>query len=431
VTRRLTRRRFLHETAGLTAAALAVPLADAEDKKKPPSERLNIGVVGVAGQGAYDLNNVTSENIYALCDVDENRAAAARKAHPKAKFFQDYRQLLDLKEVDAVVCATPDHMHAFVGVNAMRAGKHLYCEKPLAHTVAEVRLMMDTAAKQGVITQMGTQIHAEPNYRRVVEIVQAGVLGPVERVQVWWGRVPATRVRSAKKLDAPAGFDWDVWLGPAPQQSYDTAFVPFHWRWFWDFGGGVLADMACHFMDLPHWALDLTTPLTVAAHGRKVKGGDQQTPDLLQVDYTYPARGNQPKVHLTWYNGVAGPDLEAKEAFHGFANGVLFTGPKGQLVADYGRYKLLPEDKFKDFTAPKQTIAPSIGHHKEWIEAIKGRGKTLCNFAYSGALAETVLLGNVAYRSGKSFAWDDKAGTTDSAEAAQYLQRAYRTGWKL
>jgi predicted dehydrogenase len=397
----MNRRRFLHQAAGLTAAALAAPHVLADEKKKPPSERLNIGVVGCGtkSQGEYDLANVASENIYALCDVDENRAGAARMANPKAKFFKDFRQLIELKEIDAVVCATPDHMHAFVGVNAMRAGKHLYCEKPLAHSVAEVRLMMETAAKQGVVTQMGTQIHAKDNYRRVVEIVQADVLGPVERVQVWCNRQPDKRTRSLTKLDVPAGFDWDLWLGPAPQQDYDTAFVPFHWRWFWDFGGGELADMACHFMDLPHWALHLTTPLTVAAKGRKINDGDQQTPDLLQVDYTYPARGDQPKVHLTWYNGVAGPDLTATEAFHGFSNGVLFTGPKGQLVADYDHLKLLPEEKFKDFTPPKPTIAPSIGHHKEWIEAIKGNGATLCNFAYSGALSETVLLGNVAFRS--------------------------------
>jgi predicted dehydrogenase len=435
--RRLSRRRFLYETAGLTAAAFAASgglhprLARADDKKKPPSERLNIGVVGVAGQGAYDLANVATETIYALCDVDENRAADARKAYPEAKFFKDYRQLIDLKEIDAVVCATPDHMHAFVGVAAMRAGKHLYCEKPLAHSVAEVRLMMETAAKQGVVTQMGTQIHAGDNYRRVVEIVQAGVLGPVESVRVWCKKQPDRRVRSKTKLDAPAGLDWDLWLGPAPQQDYDTAFVPFHWRWFWDFGGGELADMACHYMDLAHWALDLTTPLTVTSTGRKIKDGDQQTPDLQQVDYVYPARGDRPKVHLTWYNGVPGPDLAAKEAFHGYANGVLFEGPKGQLLADYDRHMLLPEEKFKDFTPPKQTIAPSIGHHKEWIEAIKGNGATLCNFAYSGALAETVLLGNVAFRSGKTIAWDDKAGTVDSAEAAAFLQREYRKGWKL
>jgi predicted dehydrogenase len=433
MTRRLTRRRFLHESAGLAAAALAAPLSSAGDKKKPPGERLNIGVVGCGekSQGEYDLANVAGENIYALCDVDENRAAAARKAQPQAKFFKDYRQLLDLKEIDAVVCATPDHMHAFVGVAAMRAGKHLYCEKPLAHSVAEVRLMMDTAAAEGVVTQMGTQIHAGENYRRVVEIVQAGVLGPVGRVQVWCSKQPDRRVRSKTKLDAPSGLDWDLWLGPAPQQDYDTAYVPFHWRWFWDFGGGILADMACHYMDLAHWALDLSAPVSVAANGRKVKDGDQNVPDLLQVDYTYPARGDRPKVQLTWYSGAPGPDLGAKEAFHGYGSGVLFEGPKGQLLADYNRHMLLPEDRFKDFTPPKQTIPPSVGHHQEWIEAIKGNGATLCNFAYSGALAETVLLGNVAFRSGKAFAWDDKAGTADAAEANQYLQREYRKGWKL
>jgi predicted dehydrogenase len=420
----------MHESAGI-AAVLAAPFAGADEKKKPPSERLNIGVVGVAGRGADDLAGVAGENIYALCDVDENRAADARKAHPQAKFFQDFRRLLDLKEIDAVVCATPDHMHAFVGVNAMRAGKHLYCEKPLAHSVAEVRLMMETAAKQGVVTQMGTQIHAQDNYRRAVEIVQAGVLGPVERVQVWCNRQPDRRVLSKTKIPAPANLDWDLWLGPAPQQDYDTAFVPFHWRWFWDFGGGELSDMACHFMDLPHWALGLTTPLTISARGQKIKDGDQQTPDLLQVDYTYAARGDQPNVHLTWYNGVAGPGLETKAPFHGYANGVLFEGPKGQLLADYERHVLLPEEKFKDFSPPKPTIPASIGHHKEWIEAIKGNGATLCNFAYSGALAETVLLGNVAYRSGKTVQWDDKTGTADSAEATAYLQREHRNGWKL
>ena len=433
----MNRRRFLHQAAGLTAAVLAAPHAIADEKKKPLSERLNIGVVGVAGQGAFSLANITSENIYALCDVDENRAAAARMANPRAKFFKDFRQLIDLKEIDAVVCATPDHMHAFVGVSAsMHARQNMFIAKsrwPIPSP--RCALMMETAAKQGVVTQMGTQIHAKDNYRRVVEIVQAGVLGPVERVQVWCNRQPDKRTRSQSKLDVPAGFDWDLWLGPAPRSKtdYDTAFVPFHWRWFWDFGGGELADMACHFMDLPHWALRLTTPLTVAAKGQKIKDGDQQTPDLLQVDYTYPARGDQPKVHLTWYNGAAGPDLTAKEAFHGFSNGVLFTGPKGQLVADYDHLKLLPEEKFKDFTPPKQTIAPSIGHHKEWIEAIKGNGATLCNFAYSGALAETVLLGNVAYRSGKTVHWDDKAGTRGFGRGGEgiFSQREYRKGWKL
>jgi predicted dehydrogenase len=229
----------------------------------------------------------------------------------------------------------------------------------------------------------------------------------------------------------PAGLDYEMWLGPAPERPYDSAFVPFHWRWFWDFGGGILADMACHYMDLPHWALNLRTPTTVEAQGKKIGPGDQDVPDVLQVDYHYAARGSQPAVHLTWYSGMQGPSLEEKGPFHGFANGVLFEGDKGQLVADYGRYKLLPEKQFKNFAPPKQTIPASLGHHREWLNAIRTGGPTTCNFAYSGALAETVLLGNVAFRSGRKITWNDHSGKTDSAEADRWLQREYRKGWKL
>jgi predicted dehydrogenase len=292
--------------------------------------------------------------------------------------------------------------------------------------------MMRTAAETKRITQMGTQIHAENNYRRVIEIVQAGILGKVERVHVWCNRRPdhIKMARTASKI--PAGLDYEMWLGPAPERPYDKAFLPFHWRWLFDFGGGVLADMACHFMDLPHWALDLRTPTTVEASGGKKLGeGDYDVPDVLQVDYRYPAKGNRPAVHLTWYSGVTGPGLDTKTPFHGFRDGVLFEGEKGKLVADYGRYKLLPEKEFKDFTPPKQTIPASLGHHKEWLKAIRDGGTTTCNFAYSGALAETVLLGNVAYRSGVKLNWDEKAGMTGSAEGDKWLRREYRKGWKL
>jgi predicted dehydrogenase len=428
--RRLTRRRFLREAAGLAAATAAGPLL-AADKSKPPSERLNLGVIGVAGRGADNLAGVRGENIYALCDVDENRAADARKAHPAARFHQDFRRVLDDNAIHAVVVSTPDHTHAVIAVAAMKAGKHVYCEKPLAHSVHEVRVMMETAAREKRVTQMGTQIHAEKNYRRVVEVVQAGVLGPVERVHVWCAKRPDVRRLAKEPPPAPSGFDMDLWLGPAPDHRYDPAFIPYHWRWFWDFGGGILADMACHYLDLPHWALDLRTPLTVVAEGKKLSDGDQNVPDVLKVDYVYPACGDRPKVHLTWYSGVPGPDLDAREPFEGYGSGVLFEGAKGNLLADYSRYKLLPESQFKDFVPPKPTIPDSIGHHREWIEAIKGNGTTTCNFAYSGALAETVLLGNVAFRSGKAVAWDDEKGTVDSPEAAPYLQSEYRKGWAL
>jgi hypothetical protein len=188
--------------------------------------------------------------------------------------------------------------------------------------------------------------------------------------------------------------------------------------------------MACHFMDLPHWALNLHVPTTIAASGKKIDPGDQDVPDVLQVDYQYPARGEQPPVHLTWYSGVPGPALDSQEAFHGYSSGVLFEGPHGQLLADYTRHRLLPEKRFRDFTPPRPTIPPSIGHHREWLEAIKGRGQTLCHFGYAGGLAQAVLLGNVAFRCGRALTWDDRTGTADVA-AAPYLHRAYRKGWRL
>jgi predicted dehydrogenase len=276
---------------------------------------------------------------------------------------------------------------------------------------------------------MGTQIHAGDNYRRVVELVRGGVIGSVDRVQVWFQGRPY--VRKLGPTPVPAGFDLDLWLGPAPQHPYDTAYIPFHWRWFWDFGGGTMADMACHYMDLPHWALDLMAPLHVEATGKKVQEGDQNTPDIMRVDYRYPARGRQPPVHLTWYHGVPGPDLNAKEPFEGYKAGVLFEGTKGKLLADYGNHKLLPESQFHDFKPPQPTIPPSIGHHREWLAAIRSGGPTTCNFAYSGTLAETVLLGNVSYRSGKAFTWNEHAGTADVPEAAAFLRRDYRKGWSL
>jgi predicted dehydrogenase len=429
---RIHRRRFLHASAAVATGALVARLP-AEDKKRTANDKLNVALIGVGGQGMYSLANIARENVIALCDVASERddVVAARKAHPSAKFFQDFRRVLDLKELDAVAIATPDHWHAIPAVLAMKAGKHVYCEKPLAHSVHEIRVMMQTAAKEKRVTQMGTQIHAENNYRRVVEVVQSGVIGLVRRVHVWCGKRPDTRRLSKTPVPVPAGLDYDLWLGPAPQRNYDPAFLPFHWRWWWDFGGGILADMACHYMDLPHWALNLRTPTTVEVTGKKLGQGDHDVPDVLQADYHYPARGEQPPVHLTWYSGVHGPSLEATAAFNGYGDGVLFEGDKGKLLADYSRYKLLPEKEFKYFDPPKRTILASIGHHREWLKAIREGGTTTCNFAYSGALAETVLLGNVAFRSGTKFTWDEEAGKTDSADANRWLQREYRKGWTL
>jgi predicted dehydrogenase len=431
---RPSRRRFLAASAGLLAAP-AVLSARTADK-------LNLAVIGVADRGAENLKGVASENVVALCDVDEPRAGKAREQFPAAAFFTDYRKLFDAvgNKIDAVVVSTPDHSHAHPTLTALALGKHVYCEKPLCYSVAEVRAVRKAAAGKKVVTQMGTQIHAGENYRRVVELVQSGVLGPVKRVHVWLGSRPPAGKRVGAKPSAK--FDVDLWLGPAPVAFFEAVhpntpfkgkpWPHFHWRYWWEFGGGQLADFGCHFIDLPFWALGLTAPTAVAATGKKTYDGDNSVPDVMQVDYQFPAAGDRPAVHLTWYHGVTGPGLDGAETYKGFGSGVLFVGEKGKLVANYNDHRLLPEEFARSAARPGKSIPASAGHHKEWIEAAKGNGTTTCPFDYSGPLTEAVLLGNVAYRCGEPITWDAAAGTvTNTKAAAQYLGREYRKGWEL
>ncbi len=379
--------------------------------------------------------------VTALCDVDEVRSAPVLKAHPRARFFTDYRRMLDQqKDLQAVLVATPDHHHAPAAMQAMRLGKHVYCEKPLTHSVHEARVMAETAARQRVVTQMGTQIHGGENYHRVVELVQAGVIGPVRRVQVWCNRGVDAGHRVRDKVPVPQGLHYDLWLGPAPEVAYppfrvnNSTSVHFNWRWWWDYGGGALADMGCHFMDLPHWALGLRQPTTIAAQGRATYQGDNQLPDRMQVDYEYPARGAQPPVHLTWYHGVSGPDLTGKVRYQGYPSGVLFEGAKGNLIADYDKHALLPEDRFREVVLPGRTLRRSPGHYREFLQAIRDNTPTSSPFDYAAALTEAVLLGNVAYRcgNGAKLQYDAKTGRVANVAAAdQYLRREYRRSWTL
>ena len=428
VMNKTSRRSFVKAGLGVGAAMITAPNFISA---RSVMGKINLGVIGVYNRAAANLAGVSGENIVALCDVDESRATKARDQFPKAAFFQDFRKLLDVKGIDAVVVGTPDHVHAVQGIAAMRAGKHLYCEKPLAHSVLEVRAMIKTARANKLVTQMGTQIHAEKNYRRVVEIIQAGVIGEVKRVQVWQSSKPPVQRFAKEPPKIPQGFNYDLWLGPVPHKKYDPAFTHFNWRYFWEFGGGVFADMACHYMDLPHWALGLTLPTSVEAVSKRIQEGDQTVPDLVKAEYHYPARGKQPAVHLTWYNGCSGPGWEHDKPYLGYGSGVLFEGSKGKLISGYSKHNLLPEENFKNFTPPAPTIPDSIGHHKEWLEAIRGNGKTLCNFDYSGILAQSVLLGNVSLRSGQKITWDETRATTGSAKADAYLIREYRKGWEI
>ncbi len=428
----LSRRKFLAASA-LTLGAPAILRA------RNANEKINVAVVGVANRGAANLAGVAHENVVALCDVDPANAKKAREQFPKAEFFTDFRQMFDKahKSFDAVVVSTPDHTHALPSCIAMSLKKHVYCEKPMAETVNEVRHMRALAAKHKVVTQMGTQIHAENNYRRVVEIVRSGLLGDIRSVRVWNSSRPVGGKKLATKPSAK--FDLDLWMGPTTGEFFEAEMNPsnwkfawphFHWRWWWQWGGGTLADLGCHYIDLPYWALDLTSPIHVTASGKVEYKGDNTTPDVMEVNYGFPETKMGIPIALTWEHGVSGPN-GGKETYKGYGSGVQFHGTKGSLVSDYSKHMILPEELAKGAKAPEQSIPASLGHHKEWLEAIRGTGTPLCNFDYAGRLAEAVLLGNVAYRAGKTITWDAAKGTTGDKAADAFLSREYRKGWEL
>jgi predicted dehydrogenase len=346
-----------------------------------------------------------------------------------AKFYHDFRHLIDQKGLDAVVIGTPDHTHAVATMAALNAGLHVYCEKPLTHTVSEARLVAETAAKKKRVTQMGTQIHAGSNYRRVVELIQTGAIGSVREVHVWCGRA-YWGGDYPKGEPVPSGLHYDLWLGPAPKRSYHSSVLPFWWRNWWDFGGGTLADMACHHMDLPFWALKLRTPTKVAAEGPPPH--PDSASKWLIVHYEFDARKDLPPVKLTWYHGEKRPAAFTEQKLPKWGDGSLFVGEKGMLLAGYDQHKLLPEEQYANFERPKPFIPDSIGHHKEWVQACKTGGPTTCNFDYAGALTEAVLLGNVSYRLGRPITWDaHNLKAVHEPEADHYLQHHYRKPWKL
>ena len=431
MSKRLNRRRFLQRSAaaaGVAAASAMVVPAWAES----PNEKLRVAVVGVSGRGAGNLGGVSGENIVALCDVDSNNLDGAAKGHPQAKLFRDFRKMLGemSQQIDAVVVSTPDHTHAPAGVMAMKLGKHCYCEKPLAHCPYEARLMGQLSVEKKLATQMGTQIHAEDNYRRVVELVQSGAVGPIREVHVWCGASYSGGERPKDTPPVPPSLDWDLWLGPAPYRPYHPAYVPFRWRGWDDFGSGGLGDFFCHYSDLAFWALNLRFPTTVEAEGPAPL--PDACPPWLIVRYEFPARGDLPPVKFTWYDGGKRPPIQAEKKLPDWGSGVLFVGEKGMIMADYGRRMLLPEAQFAGFEPPPQSIPKSVGHHREWIEACKTGSPTTCNFDYSGPLAEAALLGVVSFRVGKKLQWDAaNLKAVDCPEADPWIKRPYRAGWTL
>jgi predicted dehydrogenase len=433
MSQRITRRHFLLSTAA-GAAGFGVRPSLAFAKKLAPSERLRVGAIGVAGQAGSDLNAIAAAGaeIVALCDVHESRKEVGkqRERFSDAKFYADFRKMIDAGGLDAVMVGTPDHSHAIPTLTALKADLHVFCEKPLTHTVQEARLVAETAAKHRRVTQMGTQVHSTDNYRRVVELIRAGAIGPVREVHVWVGKVwGGTGTRPKATPPVPAGLRWDLWLGGATERPYHPTYLPAEWRRWWDFGGGTLNDMACHYMDLPFWALDLRHPTHVEAEGPTVN--DEMAAMWLIVRWDFPERGKQPALKFTWYDGGKRPKLFAEKKLPDWGDGVLFVGDKGMLLADYSHRKLLPEADFAGYVPPRKSIPDSIGHYKEWVEACKSGGKTTCNFDYSGALTETVLLGTVAYRLGKGFDWNAKELKASEPGAERFIRKEYRKGWSL
>jgi len=432
MTRRIFLRRGVSVGAGLTILKSGVLRgADA------PSNTLNIAIIGCGGRGRSNMNSVKSENIVALCDVNEQNLASAAKSFPQAKTYTDWRKCLEQKDIDAVVCSTTDHSHAFVNVWAMNRGKHVYCEKPLANSVHEARVVRETYLKHKdkIATQMGTQIHATDNYRRVVELVRQGAIGAPKEAHAFCSRTPEGG-SYLPGAGVPEYIHWDLWLGPSPYHLYNDGYVKggcLAWNRFWDFGSGQIGDMGSHIMDLVYWAYDLRFPTSCEAQGTPVN--PDTCPQWLTAKWEHPARGDRPAVVVFWYDGgkkpkMPSPVFDEEKVF----KGVFFKGDKGTLVADYDYRILMLDGDMTHYQSPKkeQLIPPSPGQHEEWIEGCKTGKPTLCNFDYSGALLEHNLLALVAYRVGKKLQWDaENLKATNAPEADAFIRRKYRNGWTL
>ena len=438
---RMKRRTFLKQSA-VAGAGLVVLKSGILRAGNSPNEKLNIAVIGCGGRGKANIRGVKDENIVALCDVNKKNLAAAAEQFPRAKTYIDWRRCLEQKDIDAVVCSTTDHTHAFVNVWAMNRGKHVYCEKPLANSVHEASMVRRTYIKNRnkLATQMGTQIHASDNYRRMVELVKNGAIGTVKEARVWCSRLPEGGSYLPEVKPVPENIHWDLWVGPSPFHPYNPEYLAsegkagcLQWNRFWDFGSGQIGDMGSHMMDMAYWALDLKLPTTCVAAGTPIN--TDTCPQWLTAEWDHPANDWRPAVKLYWYDGGKKPGMPA-EAFdrEKLFKGVLFKGDKGWLLADYGYRIMMLRGDMTHYNSPKpdELIPPSPGHHKEWLIGCKTGKPTLCNFDYSGALIENNMLALVAYRVGEKLQWDARRlKATNCPEADRYIRKRYRKGWVL
>ena len=443
------RRQFLTTTAAASAFMIVPRRVLGGPGFQAPSDTLNIAGIGVSGMGSADLKDMENENIVALCDVDWNYASKTFERYPNAKRYKDFRVMLEhQKDIDAVVVATPDHMHAPISMAAIQAGKHVYTEKPLTHTIKESRELAAAAKNAGVATQLGTQGHAMEEARLLCEWIWDGAIGEIREIHAWtphpvW---PQGISRPTETPPVPEQLDWDLWLGVAPERPYHPAYHPRMWRGWWDFGTGGLGDMGCHIFDPIVWALKLGHPTSVEAsqsyfvpHGLNwdKPRNTESFPRATLVHYKFPEREGMPPVTLHWYDGGLMPEtpeeLEPGRKMGDTYGGVLYVGSKGKiLTGSHGARaaRIIPESAMQAYERPPKVLPRSIGHRDEWIRACKDGEPAGVNFDKAGPLTEIVLLGNVALRFDKKLTWDPESMTFPNApEANAYVHKEYRQGW--
>jgi predicted dehydrogenase len=465
----ISRRGFLAGAIGSTLGITVLPryvLGGAGFT--PPSEKLNVAIIGAGSQGINDMKALlecSDAQVMAICDVAERtesgfdheitgRLAALRivnqhyaakgqtKDYGKCAEYSDFRKMFDKqKNIDAVLIATPDHNHAIATMWAIKNKKHVYCEKPLTHSIFEARKITQAAKEAGIVTQMGNQGHSGEGIRMTVEWIRDGAIGEIREVHSWsnfqgrYEHTPATRPTDQPPV--PKGLDWDLWLGPSPKRPYHPAYHPATWRAWWDFGNSTIGDMACHNLDPAFWALELGHPESVEASSSNFN--DETAPVAAIYYYQFPARGKLPPVKVTWYSSGILPqkpeELEEERLLTGGGNGILFIGDKGKIMCDGwgGTPQLIPQSKMREYKQPPKTI-PRIGgdHIWDWVNACKNGTRACSDFSYSGPMTEVVLLGNVALRTGKKIYWDaGKMIATNAPQAEQFIHPAYHNGWTL
>ncbi|HEU5259844.1 MAG TPA: Gfo/Idh/MocA family oxidoreductase [Gemmatimonadales bacterium] len=441
--KRITRRKFVGDV-GAGVAFTIVPRQVLGRGYRAPSDTLNIACIGVGGMGANDVKGVgKTENVYALCDVDDKQATQSFAAFPKAKRFKDFRVMFEKegKHIDAVTVSTPDHTHTVTAMLAMKLGKHTYCQKPLARTLWEVRQLEQAARRYKVATQMGNQGHAQDGTRFIREWVEAGAIGTVREIHYWTNRPiwPQAIDRPLEDYYTPPWLDWDLWLGPAALRPYHPAYAPFKWRGWWDFGTGALGDIACHSMDAAFWTLGLGFPTRVEPEATKLFS--ETAPACSRIVYHFPARGTRREIKVVWRDGSLSPprpkEVGDERVWPPDSSGQLWIGDGGKLVAGiYGdEPRLLDEARQAELIAHPvaQQYPRTQGVYAEWIAACKGGPPAGSNFAdHAGPLTEMVLLGNLAVRAGQVLETDPETGQVRNVKLPdEYMRPTYRSGWTL